>query len=274
MLNLNDLSPKYVAVAGDLHANTRWTINMVIGASERLSKLGEPKPHIMLQAGDFGFWNDRSGLNFLQQTNLALSAKGMVAAVAPGNHENYNFIESWEGDSPPDCPSIYQLPRGTRWIWHGRVWLALGGAVSPDRSVRTDQIDWFPQERITLLQAEKACADGHADVMLTHDAPKGVPLQYMNPPPSSFAPEDLRMSEQHRELMFSVVNEVEPSYLIHGHYHQGYPMWRKIIMPHGTLNVASLHMDGCTGNWGILNTQTMEWVHTEQILGRDTSLVP
>ncbi len=258
-LDLNAYSPTFIGVMGDVHANTRWTIHSIEQISARLDELDEPRPRFIYQAGDFGFWDDRSGMNFLQQVNLVLAAKGGIVAVAPGNHENYNFIESWEDDSPPGCPNIYQLPRGTRWRLHNRTWLALGGAVSPDKSVRVPQIGWFPQETITYKQAEKICADGPVNVMLTHDAPTGVPLKYMNPPPPSFAPEDLRRSEQHRDLLRSIVNEIEPEYLIHGHYHQGYPMWRTVPVTHGDLKVCSLNMDGVSGNWGILNTVTMEW---------------
>ena len=260
MLDLNRYSPVHVGVLGDLHANTRWTIASIEKLCTQLDSLSEPRPWFFLQAGDFGAWDDRGGWNFLQQVNLVLAAKGAVIAFVPGNHENYNFIESWADWSPPGCPNIYQLPRGYRWRWHDRTWLALGGAVSPDKSVRSPQIGWFPQETITYEQAEKVCADGPASVMITHDAPAGVPLHYMNPPPSCFAPEDLRRSEQHRQLLRSVVNEIEPEYLIHGHYHQGYPIWRKIPMSHATMKVASLHMDGDEGNRGILNVQTMEWV--------------
>lgn len=583
MLDLNRYSPVHVGVLGDLHANTRWTIASIEKLCTQLDSLSEPRPWFFLQAGDFGAWDDRGGWNFLQQVNLVLAAKGAVIAFVPGNHENYNFIESWADWSPPGCPNIYQLPRGYRWRWHDRTWLALGGAVSPDKSVRSPQIGWFPQETITYEQAEKVCADGPANVMITHDCfsketlvatrkgfteigslagqkvdlltsnpagkgsaiwvpariysrgiqpllkltltrnripskiiyttaghrwitighvgtknrnrrmcrttelrsgdrlarwmiksfseadispagvqagivygdgtirgdaanvdlydnkkqllswfadyphtvlktpeggdfyqikclprffnelpplnearsylagwlagyiatdghvtthgavalyssdrqslehaqacammlglgtgdigvkksgkdsygdkggfvltfwremfpptlilrtdhraswdsapkpqrfdwivksvestdrveevfcpavpttetfvidghiltgncPTGVPLHYMNPPPSCFAPEDLRRSEQHRQLLRSVVNEIEPEYLIHGHYHQGYPIWRKIPMSHATMKVASLHMDGDEGNRGILNVQTMEWV--------------
>src|SRR5690348_15637071 len=155
MLNLSLYSPVYVGVLGDLHANTRWAISSIENISSRMDALGEPRPRIFLQAGDFGAWSDRSGWNFLQQVNLALAAKGAMLAFIPGNHEDYNFIESWESDSPPGCPNIYQLPRGRRWRWHDRTWLALGGAVSPDKSIRARQIGWFPQESITYEQAEK-----------------------------------------------------------------------------------------------------------------------
>jgi hypothetical protein len=48
---------------------------------------------------------------------------------------------------------IWHLPRGHRWRWHGRDWLALGGAVSLDRGVRTAGVNWWPEEEITWRQA-------------------------------------------------------------------------------------------------------------------------
>ncbi len=261
MLNLSDYSPTFIGVIGDVHANTRWTLKAVEEISGRLNVLGEPLPRFILQAGDFGFWGDQSGMNFLQQVNLILAAKGAVIAAVPGNHENYDAIETWtrRADTPPGCPNIYILPRGRRWTWHDRTWLALGGAVSPDKAARKPHIDWFPQEMIGYREAAEICAEGTADVMLTHDAPTGVPLKYMDPPPSFWAEADLERSERHRDLMRSIVNEIEPAYFIHGHYHQGSARWREVIMPHAQMKVATLHMDGDPGNWGILNVKTMEW---------------
>lgn len=259
-LRLDAYSPDYIGVMGDTHANTRWTLSVIEEMSVRLGQLGQKLPRFILQAGDFGIWADRSGMNFLQQVNLMLSAKGAVIAFVPGNHEDYGYIQSWESDNPPGCPNIYALPRGRRWVWQERTWLALGGAISPDKSVRKPMVDWFPQEAITYKQAVDVANGGPADVMLTHDAPTGVPLKYADPPPYFFKQEDLDKSEKHRELLRSVVNEVEPKFLIHGHYHQGSPRWRSVPMPHGELKVASLHMDGCDGNWGILDIRNMEWV--------------
>jgi Calcineurin-like phosphoesterase len=259
-MDLSLYSPTYVGVLGDIHANTRWTLSAVMGISVRLDMLDEPHPRFLLQAGDFGAWPDRSGMNFLQQTSLALSAKGAVMAFAPGNHENHEYIKSWEHESPPGCPNIYVLPKGRRWVWHDRTWLALGGAVSPDKAVRKPQQDWFPEETISYLEAEEACKAGETDVMLTHDAPTGVTVQYMNPPPRYWAQSDLDRSEAHRELLRSIVEEVRPSYLIHGHYHQGFPQWREFIFHYGKIQVATLDMDGTEGNWGILNVKTMKWI--------------
>ncbi len=251
MLDLSKYSPAFVGVVGDVHANTRWTVKAVEDISAHLRALGEPLPHFILQAGDFGFWSDKSGMNFLQQVNLVLAAKGAVIAAVPGNHENYEAIASWtrfETDTPPGCPNIYILPRGRRWTWHDRTWLALGGAVSVDKAVRKPHVDWFPQEMITYREAAETCREGPADIMLTHDCPTGVPLKYMDPVPAFWAEEDLNRSEKHRDLLRSVVNEIKPGYLIHGYYHQGSARWRNIRMPHGEMRVATLDMDGSAGN--------------------------
>src|SRR6266702_4673557 len=224
MLDLSKYSPAFIGVVGDVHANTRWTIRTVEDISAHLHALGEPLPHFILQAGDFGFWSDKSGMNFLQQVNLVLAAKGAVIAAVPGNHENYEAIASWtwfETDTPPGCPNIYILPGGRRWTWHDRTWLALGGAVSVDKAVRKPHVDWFPQEMITYREAVEISKDGPADVMLTHDLPQGVPIKLPDPPPSFWAKEDLERSDRHRELLRSIVDEIKPKYLIHGHYHQG-----------------------------------------------------
>ena len=65
-------------------------------------------PHL----GDFGIWPGPDGRDYLARLDVALAGR------------------------------IWHLPRGHRWRWHGRDWLALGGAVSLDRAVRTAGVNW------------------------------------------------------------------------------------------------------------------------------------
>jgi hypothetical protein len=121
-------------------------------------------------------------------------------------------------------------------------------------------VDWWPEETITEGQARQVCEAGPADVMLTHDSPAGAPVTYMDPPPSWWAKEDLRRSEDHRALLRAVVDQVRPGWLIHGHYHQGSPAWLDVRLDGRGMQVASLNRDGAPGNYGVLDVRSMERV--------------
>jgi hypothetical protein len=152
---------------------------------------------------------------------------------------------------------IWHLPRGYRWTWHRREWLALGGGVSLDRVARVQGETWWPQEEIQPEQAKDAISGGPADVMVTHDCPSSLTHRFP-PPPSWWDPGDLARSDAHRNLLQTVVDGVRPGHLIHGHLHLSYA--RTVEMSHGPVQVTGLDADGAQqGNWAVLNIQTMEW---------------
>lgn len=59
----------------------------------------------------------------------------------------------------------------------GLVVGGLGGAFSVDYHHRTEGKDWWPNEEPTQEEAEKLVAGGPLDILITHDAPSGVPLK-------------------------------------------------------------------------------------------------
>jgi hypothetical protein len=252
-------TPERIAVAGDWHCNTRWATSVITGAAARLA--GEA-PKIILHTGDFGYWpDDTPGQYYLMAVDEALRHHGMYLSFADGNHEDHLALGSLlDGDDVmPVRERIRWLPRGTRWAWHGRTWLVLGGAHSVDKGFRTEDLDWFPAETITRQQADTVIAAGGADVMLTHDCPSSVPPT-LSSPPREWLPQ-IPAAEAHRNLLDEVVRQVQPSHLIHGHYHIAYS--RPARMPYaahgGILQATGLACDGMDGNWAILNVRTMEW---------------
>lgn len=256
--------PKHIVVAGDWHGNLAWAFGVVRRLPELLP---DEQPRIVLHCGDFGIWPGPPGQRYLRNLDRELEDAGAVLWFVDGNHEDHDALAVL-----PDTPTghgwvsdrIFHLRRGQRWTWHGRVWMALGGAVSVDRSCRVEGRSWWPQEAITVEQAHEVIHGGRADVMLTHDCPGSV-LHDFPPPPSWWDPDDLQRAAEHRALLQIVVNSVQPAHLIHGHLHKSYQL--DAVMAHGRVQVTGMDCDGGEGNWAVLDAASMTWQTKEMLRG-------
>lgn len=258
--------PRLVAIAGDWHANRRWAVSQI----PEICRLLDP-PRIILHAGDLGVWDEREwsrqhGLpTFLELMQAELEKADATLSFVDGNHEDHEYLKHIAmfskalGSPYPvhGAERIMWMPRGYRWEWHGKTWLACGGAVSVDKNLRTEGFDWFPEEEITDGQEKRIIADGPADVILSHDAPSCEPLP-LGVPQLEWLPM-IPKAEAHRERLQRICEAVKPFHLFHGHYH----MCRQYTdhpVPWGTCSFTALDMDGVRqGNWGILDTETMQF---------------
>lgn len=248
------ISPERIVVAGDWHGAQSWATG-VIDLLPRL--LPDESPRLLLHLGDFGVWPGESGARYLIAVRRALAAVGGELWFVDGNHECFPMLHAAARDAAGRGliqEQIRWLPRGHRWSWHGRRWLALGGATSVDRPIRTAGRDWWPEEAITYRQGVKAMEDGQADVMVTHDCPSGVPLNLPTPP----AWWEMEPAENHRDVLAEIVAEVKPKWLMHGHYHLAHDT--TVQMPHGTVRVTGLDCENTlTGNYRVLDVRSMAW---------------
>jgi Calcineurin-like phosphoesterase len=253
-----DRVPGRIGIAGDWHGNSGWATRAVRKIS---GLLPADQPRVIVHLGDFGIWPGPGGQRYLSAVDAALSAAHAELWFVDGNHEDFTQLARLRPG--PDgraqvTERIWYLPRGHRWRWHGRDWLALGGAVSLDRAGRTEGVDWWPEEVITPRQAASVIEAGPADVMVTHECPAGI--EHAFPPvPRGWAPADLRRSDAHRGLLREVVLAVRPRWLMHGHLHLSYQ--RRVDLGGGPIEVTGLDCDGAdTGNWGILDVTDMRWL--------------
>lgn len=255
MLDPGDYQPEEVLVAGDWHRDPTWSRSVVARCPDLLPR---ESPRIILHAGDLGVYADGDGQHFLDVLNKSLERYDANLWFVDGNHEDFAFLHDLAGTHDPTGPVLIRsriiwLPRGFRWTWHGRTWLALGGAVSLNRVDLTLFLDWFPDEEITESQTRRVMADGPADVMLCHDAPALVPMRLS---PGGWPKEDLWRSDQHRKRLQAIVDVVKPSYLLHGHYHLSH--YTVVDMPHGPVTVTGLDKNNAkTGNYRVLDVQLM-----------------
>ncbi|MGL4999446.1 MAG: metallophosphoesterase family protein [Cetobacterium sp.] len=210
-----------IGFLGDTHGQQRWTRFALWAFAQR-------GINTVVQVGDFGI--GKRGDNFHTFVETTCAEFGITLWVVPGNHENYDTIENIpenEDGTLHLTEHISILPRGFRWEWEGRTFVALGGAPSVDRMWRLEderqfkgQKLWWIQEMITVDDVAKTVAGGYADVMVGHDAPKCVQIDSkIEKTKHMWNPVDLYYAAEGRELMEEATSKVQPALFFHGHYH-------------------------------------------------------
>ena len=252
------LAPVNVLVAGDWHGNLQWAVSVIKRVPQLLP--GE-QTRLVLHLGDFGIWPGAEGQQYLRSIAAVLDLVSAELWFVDGNHEDFPQLAQLASGALPDGrvavqPNIFHLPRGHRWQWHGRTWLACGGGVSLDKAARTEGRDWWPQEEITGRQEAAIVAGGHADVMMCHDCPAGVAHAFPRPP-SWWDPADLARGSAHRERLRRIAEAVQPGHLMHGHLHRAYQ--RDCDFGYGPVQVTGLAADGVLRNFAVLNVEQMAW---------------
>lgn len=241
-------TPSRITFAGDWHMNTRWAV----AAIRRARQNGAD---VVVHTGDFGY---AFAPRFLLPLSGVLEETGLELLFVDGNHEDHTWLSQIKRRSDGlgiVGSHIWHLPRGFRWNWDGVRFLALGGAHSVDRQARLQRnLMWHPEERISLPEAIAAGVGGPADVMVTHDCPAGVMLPGIDDRtgPVPFPAEEIATSQEHRELLRTVVDVVRPGVLFHGHYHLTHVQTVDLGWP---MHVVGLDMDGTSM---LLNTVTVD----------------
>lgn len=264
--------PQRIVVVGDLHGNTRWVEDLIF-QSRRL--LAGEWLRVILQLGDFGVFSDPGGDHYLARVQGELEFTDSWLMVLPGNHEDYDRIASWTEDGYPELATfnpwlngcrldrIIILPRGHRWTWHGRTWLACGGAASPDRAYR-ERLQarngiryWWQEEYITDDDVRRCIDAGHAEVLASHDRPSLARIS-LPPWPAGWSEADLARCEASREKVQTICQWTQPRWVMHGHYHQPFSAL-ECDLGYGPVTVSQLGMDGTDDNYRVLNIRDMVW---------------
>jgi calcineurin-like phosphoesterase family protein len=269
-MDIAEPPPGRIVVAGDWHGDTGWALHVIDNAARLLAS--EPVK-IILHLGDFGIWGGTQGDRYRFKVSRTLARAGMKLLFVDGNHEDHTRLAGWDAARPePDRralapvpippgplaapPRIFWLPRGHRWKWHGRTWLAAGGGVSLDNTRRVEGRNWWPEEEISNRQFDAIITPGHADVLVTHDCPSGV-VHHFPDRPDWWDWKDIHRQELHARRLQSIVEITRPSWLMHGHLHMGYQ--RICDFGYGDVQVTGLDEGGTRYNYLALDTQAMEW---------------
>lgn len=214
-----------IGLLGDVHGNYTW----LRYAFDKFHREGLTQ---VLQLGDFGIYGSDNGHLFLKKARLLAEHYGITLYVTPGNHEDWEYINSipvQEDGWQKLREGIYMAPRGHRWEWEGMSFVSLGGAPSVDRAWRVKQQErqprakrflWWEEEMITEEDVDKVVTGGYADVMVAHDAPyvKGIDARIAGNP-HGFELADIAYAEEGRSRMNRAFEGVKPKLFLHGHYH-------------------------------------------------------
>lgn len=208
------VSPSTVVLAGDWHGNR-------CRAEEALVETAKYGVNVLVHLGDFGFWTPGSGSRaYLDGIEERCKDLGITLMWVDGNHEDHaslNAIPLSVNGTRYVRPHIIHLPRGFRWTWNGKTWMALGGAHSVDSLIRKLGVNVWEEERLSEDDVTRAVAGGAVDIVAAHDCPNKVYVPY--PVSNTFPLSQIALAERHRDVVGDVVDAVRPSILFHGHYH-------------------------------------------------------
>ncbi|MDN4478644.1 metallophosphoesterase [Demequina sp. SYSU T00039] len=211
-----------VALLGDTHGNEAWI-------HYALEVFADAGLDTIIQVGDLGVWPGTEASRKWNRIQTTLEEHGQTMYVAPGNHEDYDQVSRLKRRDDGWLlfrDRILLAPRGHRTEMGGRTLVWTGGAASVDRAYRhyrqtiTGMRTWWPQEEISDADVQATTSGGHADIMVTHDAPNGVPSIAAriagNP---GFTLSDLLYADEVRARLTEAFKAVQPALLLHGHYH-------------------------------------------------------
>lgn len=164
-----------IYIVGDTHGDQRFFYN------ERFLPGGDltAGDHLII-CGDFGYIlnNDATEMFYLD----GLEVLPYTILFVDGNHENfpalyaYPIVEWHGGRAHQIRKNIFHLMRGEVFDIDGKIFLAMGGAYSIDRSLRIEGQSWWPQEQPNHEEYRNAEAnlekhDFKVDYILTHTLP-------------------------------------------------------------------------------------------------------
>jgi predicted phosphodiesterase len=206
-----------IALLGDVHRNHVWLRDVLV----QVKGLGVEK---VVALGDFGYTFDPE---FRQRVQDLVDESGIEVYWMDGNHDNHAYIREnfHDGEFNEIGPGFFFIPRGHSWEWEGVRFLAVGGAYSIDKKDRLlgaadspPQGGWhWEDEELSLVQFNQIMNRdyGRIRLMLTHDAPYGVPTIEREA-------QVIPASVPHRHALRAIVDKKDPAKVFHGHWHYGY----------------------------------------------------
>lgn len=201
-------------VTGDVHADI--DIKKLYRTGNTIMNRLKPEDYLVI-CGDFGAIWDGS-----KEDDKILdwyARQPYTILFVDGNHENFNLlnaypVEQWCGGNIHRIrPNLIHLMRGQYYTIEGKTFLTMGGALSTDRVLRTENVDWWAAERASdeEIQTLYKTLSEHdsVDYIITHCAPTTV-LPYLSP----YYDNDVMT-----DLLDHIYYNIDFQYWYFGHYH-------------------------------------------------------
>ena len=167
----------------------------------------------LIHVGDigigFGSVGEEIHIEQFESLNGSFKSRGIEFLGIRGNHDNPKYFDGSVSLNHFRLLSDYHTEE-----INGEKFLFIGGAISIDRSFRTEGICYWKEEAIKHPLQELQ----PADVIVAHDAPiyAGLPITGLYNEPGNPVRDD---SEKGRAILGKVVEKVQPKRFVHGHYH-------------------------------------------------------
>ena len=159
-------------------------------------------PISSIQVGDFGWGFPNEDPTTMDRLDKTMTAGGH--RWVRGNHDN------------PDKPNPHRIPDGS--FDESLNLFALGGAYSIDQSERTDGVDWWHNEELSIVELNAALdlyEEKKPRFVVTHDGPVDI-LYQMFP---WFCNNDNIGSGRTRQAYDAMLEIHRPELYIFGHWH-------------------------------------------------------
>ena len=156
-----------VFIMGDTHGFFK-----VFHELKKLAPVNRNIPMIFIHVGDFGYWPG----------HMDSYPKDFPWPIyfIEGNHEYYPWIRTHREEITEVRNNLFYVPRGTTMEINGKTFGFIGGAFSPDKMQRKEEIDWWRDEEVTDNDIQKLM-DKKIDVLVTHTPPANVILRNFGP---------------------------------------------------------------------------------------------
>lgn len=256
-----------VLLVGDTHGNAHWWDAVVSPVAAQV------EADAVVQVGDFGFWPGEEGRWFLD----AVADTGVPVYFCDGNHEHHTHLAEVTAaardmhsitdrtEPVPVGKNLWYLPRGGRVSFGPVRFCALGGAHSIDRPYRTPGSSWFAAEAVTDDDLAEVRTGGRCDVMLCHDAPSGWTIPGL--PDVAAMPGEMQLeipaANAHRIRIREAYEALQPSVVVHGHYHSRYRT--QLTEEWGQVTVEGLDCDGTPGAFSVVECSAAPQLHTVNV---------
>lgn len=219
-----DLKGKNLYFTGDIHGEFRKLVNS-------LTQQWCLKDSVVVVCGDIGMGFYKKGYytDEFRWIQNRIADSGVTIVMFRGNHDNPKYFsdqEYAEFQYGGSYKNVFLVPDKTILdTSHGKV-LCIGGAISIDRSQRTEDISWWSGERMVPLSKDdyEEISKESIDIVATHCCPLVCGPRF-NDAMGFERVDKFIMSELHNErldfndLLEGIKNVSNISNWFYGHFH-------------------------------------------------------